>query len=411
MVRDFLFLYPHKTPAMNTLRTKFLQHVAQTSGAPLALEIEHAEGIYLYGAENKKYIDLISGIGVSSLGHGNPQVVEAIKTQAEKYMHLMVYGEYVQKPQVQLAEKLCSYLPQQLNSIYFTNSGTEAVEGAMKLAKRATGRRQIIAARNAYHGSTQGALSLMSSEYFTQAFRPLLPEIYFVDYNNISQLDEITTQTAAVFIETIQGEAGYIAPQPEYLEKLRQKCNETGTLLVLDEIQCGMGRTGTLFAFEQYGIVPDVLLLAKALGAGMPLGAFVASQQLMGQLADNPVLGHITTFGGHPMCCAAALAGLDYLINNKLAEKVAAKEQLFRSLLHHKAIKNISGKGLMLGIDFGDEELNKQTISRCIDNGVITDWFLHAGHKMRLAPPLIITEDEIKTACSLILKSVNEVCA
>lgn len=390
-----------------TLRQLFLQHIAQTSDSPMLLTIQKAEGVYLYDNEGKRYTDLISGIGVSSYGHGNQKIITAIQHQAAQYLHLMVYGEYVQQPQVALAKTLCNHLPKTLNSVYYVNSGSEAIEGAIKLAKRVTGRTQLIAAKNAYHGSTHGALSLMDNEYFTQAYRPLLPNINFIEYNNTNDLDKITTQVAAVVIETVQGEAGYITPQPDYLLQLRQKCDETGTLLILDEIQCGMGRTGSLFAFEQYGIVPDILVLAKAFGAGMPLGAFIADATLMQNFTHNPVLGHITTFGGHPVSCAAALAGFEWLLETNSYKAAKEKEAIFRDGLKHAAIKDISGKGLMLAIDMGDEDFNKQVIKTCIENGVITDWFLHCGHKMRIAPPLSITTNEIKLACQVILNAID----
>lgn len=390
-----------------TLRQLFLQHIAQTSDSPMLLTIQKAEGVYLYDNEGKRYTDLISGIGVSSYGHGNQKIITAIQHQAAQYLHLMVYGEYVQQPQVALAKALCTHLPKTLNSVYYVNSGSEAIEGAIKLAKRVTGRTQLIAAKNAYHGSTHGALSLMDNEYFTQAYRPLLPNVNFIEYNNTNDLDKITTQVAAVVIETVQGEAGYITPQPDYLLQLRQKCDETGTLLILDEIQCGMGRTGSLFAFEQYGIVPDILVLAKAFGAGMPLGAFIADATLMQNFTHNPVLGHITTFGGHPVSCAAALAGFEWLLETNSYKAAKEKEAIFRDELKHAAIKDISGKGLMLAIDMGDEDFNKQVIKTCIENGVITDWFLHCGHKMRIAPPLSITTNEIKLACQVILNAID----
>lgn len=389
---------------MSILRQQFLQYVAQTSDAPMLLNINKAEGVYLYDTNGKKYIDLISGIGVSSYGHGNPKIVKAIQQQAEKHLHLMVYGEYVQQPQVVLAEKLCSHLPEKLNSVYYVNSGSEAIEGAIKLAKRATGRSKIIAARNAYHGSTHGALSLMDNEYFTQAYRPLLPGIEFIDFNNENNLEAITKDVAAVVIETIQGEAGYLPPNANYLKKLKAKCDSTCTLLILDEIQCGMGRTGTLFAFEQYIVVPDILVLAKAFGAGMPLGAFIANKKLTQLFTDNPVLGHITTFGGHPVSCAAALAGLKWLEETEIYKEAKEKEKLFREKL--KGIE-VSGKGLMLSLNFDNEPRNKKIIAKCIENGVITDWFLHCDYKLRIAPPLIISNSEIEIACDIILDAIE----
>jgi len=392
---------------MPTLRQLFLANNAQTTDFPLLLEFERAEGVYMYDAVGKPYIDLISGIGVSNLGHSHPKVIEAIKQQVDKYMHLMVYGEYVQTPQVRFAEKLISIFPPNLQSVYFTNSGAEACEGALKLAKRYTGRSNIIACNNSYHGSTHGALSVMGNEEYKQAYRPLLPGISFIQFNNFDDLDLIDNQIACVILETIQGEAGIRVPDFAYMQALRTKCDETGTLLILDEIQAAFGRTGKLFAFEHYGIVPDILLLAKALGGGMPVGAFAASHEIMDALKENPILGHITTFGGHPVCCAAGLAALEVLLDENLCDKVEEKGELFRSLLIHPAIKEIRGKGLMLAIELENFDLNKKIIDRCIANGVIVDWFLHCSNSMRIAPPLIITNDEIKKACEVILEAIN----
>lgn len=319
----------------------------------------------------------------------------------------MVYGEYVQTPQVRFAEKLISILPDNLNSVYFTNSGGEAVEGAMKLAKRFTGRQQIVAMHHSYHGSTHGALSVMGNEEFKQAYRPLLPGIDFIRFNEPADLQFITTETACVIMETIQGEAGIRVPDINYMQALRKQCTETGTLLVLDEIQAAFGRSGKLFAFEHFGIVPDILLLAKALGGGMPVGAFIASQEIMSAFKENPILGHITTFGGHPVCCAAGLAALEVLLEEKLVDNVAEKEALIRNLLVHPAIKDVRGKGLMLAVEFGSFELNKKIIDRCIENGVITDWFLHCSNSMRIAPPLIITTEQIVQACEVIIEAVD----
>jgi acetylornithine/N-succinyldiaminopimelate aminotransferase len=391
---------------MPTLRQLFLANNAQTTDFPLLLEFERAEGVYMYDSEGKPYIDLISGIGVSNLGHSHPKVIEAIKQQVDKYMHLMVYGEYVQTPQVRFAEKLISVFPKNLQSVYFTNSGTEAVEGALKLAKRFTGRQQIIACNNSYHGSTHGALSVMGNEEYKQAYRPLLPGVSFIRFNNVDDLNQITEQTACVIIETVQGEAGIRVPDMEYMQALHAKCIATGTLLILDEIQAAFGRTGKLFAFEHFGIVPDILLLAKALGGGMPVGAFAASHTVMSALKENPILGHITTFGGHPVCCAAGLAALEVLLDENLCDHVAEKEALIRSLLIHPSIKQIRGKGLMLALELESFDLNKKIIDRCIANGVIVDWFLHCSNAMRIAPPLIITPGELKKACAVILEAV-----
>ncbi|HWZ21852.1 MAG TPA: aspartate aminotransferase family protein, partial [Cytophagaceae bacterium] len=335
-----------------THRQLFLNSMAQTSDTPLMLEIEKAEGIYLYGKNGKKYIDLISGISVSNIGHRNPKVVEAIKDQLDKYMHLMVYGEYIQSPQVLLAKRLKATLPVRLNNVYFVNSGAEATEGALKLAKRYTGRAEIISCKNAYHGSTNGALSVMGDEYFKQAFRPLLPGIRHIQFNDVKELNEITEDTAAVIIETIQGEAGIRIPAEAYLKALRKKCTETGTLLIMDEIQTGFGRTGKFWAFEHFGIEPDILLTSKGMGGGMPIGAFIAPKEIMNVLANNPVLGHITTFGGHPVCCAASLATIDVILDEKLMDGITEKELLFHSLLKHPAIKEIRSKGLLLAVEF-----------------------------------------------------------
>lgn len=391
---------------MPSQRELFYQHLAQTTPFPLSLEIERAEGIYLYGKDGKKYMDLISGIAVSNVGHCNHEVIKAIREQSEKYLHIMVYGEYVQTPQVELATLLCSVLSEKMNSVYFTNSGTEAIEGAMKLAKRYTGRSEIIAFKDAYHGSTQGALSVMGNEKLKQAYRPLLPDVFIADTNS---LPFITEKTACVIIETIQGEAGIRELSKEFLQSLKKRCSETGTLLILDEIQCAFGRTGKLFAFEHFGIEPDILCLAKSLGGGMPLGAFIAPQEIMQSFTHKPMLGHITTFGGHPVCCAAGLAALKFLLREKhLIEDAKQKGELIKQLLSHPAIKEVRGKGLLLAAEFKDFETNKIIIDRCIQQGVITDWFLFCDNSMRIAPPLIITEDELREACDVIVKSVSQ---
>lgn len=390
-----------------TNRQIFLQHVAQTSPAPLMLEIERAEGMYLYGTGGLKYLDLIAGISVSNLGHSHPKVVKAVQEQAERYMHLMVYGEFVESPQVKYAARLAEFLPPQLNNVYFTNSGTEATEGALKLAKRVTGRTQLISFKNGYHGSTQGALSMMGDETFKRSFRPLLPDTLQLAYGSIEEINQISGRTAAVIIEPVQAESGITVPGKKYMQQLRKVCNETGTLLILDEAQTGLGRTGKLFAFEHYDIVPDILLLAKALGGGMPLGAFISSKELMQTLTENPVLGHITTFGGHPVCCAAGLAAFDVLTAEKLVDDVGSKGQLFDSLLNHPKIKSKSRTGLMMALEFENFETNKKIIDRCIENGVLTDWFLFAPQCLRIAPPFIITEEEIRVACGVILEAIG----
>lgn len=388
-------------------RQLFLQHVAQTSDAPLALEIVKAAGMYMWDADGKQYLDLIAGISVCNIGHCHPAVVKAIQEQAQTYMHLIVYGEFVQSPQVAYAKYLTDHLPATLNSVYFTNSGSEATEGAMKLAKRHTGRTEIIAFKNSYHGSTQGSLSIIGDEYWRNAYRPLLPDVQHLSHNSMEMLNSITHRTACVIAETIQAEAGVLAPDVAWLQALRQKCTETGTLLVLDEIQCGLGRNGTLWGFEQYDVVPDILLLGKALGGGMPLGAFIANRDIMWSLTSQPVLGHITTFGGHPVACAAGLAGMKVLIEEDLMAGIAAKEKLFLQLLRHPRIKAVRSRGLMLAIELEDFPANKKVIDHCIANGVITDWFLFAPQCIRLVPPLIITEEEIAAACKIILDGLN----
>ena len=391
-----------------TNRQLFLNHVGQTSDAPLCLNIVKAEGSKMWDAAGKEYIDLIAGISVCNIGHRHPKVIEAIKQQADKYLHIMVYGELVENPQVEYATLLTQHLPATLNSVFYTASGSEATEGAMKLAKRFTNRSQIISFKNSYHGSTQGALSVMGSEYWQQAFRPLLPDVLQLRYNNFDDLKNITERTACVIAETIQAEAGILKPEHGWLHSLRQRCFCTGTLLVLDEIQCGFGRNGTLWAFEQFNVVPDILLLGKAIGGGMPLGAFVADKKIMDSFTHNPVLGHINTFGGHPLSCAAGLAAFKVLTEEKLFTKVFEKEKLFRSLLQHSAIKNISSAGLMMAIEFDSFETNKKIIDTLIENGVFTDWFLFCAHAFRICPPLNISDEEIHIACKQILNVLNE---
>ena len=393
---------------MPNLRQLFLKHLAQTSEFPLMLEIERADGMYLFDSDGKKYMDLIAGIGVSGLGHRHPRVIEATKKQLDSYLHTLVYGEFVLAPQVQLANLLTSNLPASLSSVYFVNSGAEATEGAMKLAKRYTGRAEIVACKNAYHGSTQGAASLMWPKDFTQAFHPLLPGIQHIEFNSEEDLQRITEKTAAIIMETVQGEWGVRPPEEEYLKKVRQRCNEVGALLIFDEIQAGYGRTGSLFAFEQYGVVPDILLLAKGMGGGMPIGAFVSAQSIMQVLSHDPVLGHITTFGGHPVCCAAALATLETLLNEDYIAEVKQKERLFLQLLKHPAIVEVRSAGLWLAVELKDFEVVQSVIHKCIAKGLITDWFLFNSRSLRIAPPLIINEEEIRWACDIILESIEE---
>lgn len=390
-----------------TNRQIFLNHIGQTSDSPLALEIVKAEGCKMWDADDKEYIDLIGGISVCNVGHRHPKVIESIKHQLDKYLHVMVNGELVLSPQTEYAKLLTDHLPGTLNSVFFTASGTEATEGAMKLAKRVTGRTQIAAFKNSYHGSTQGSLSLMGDEYWRNAFRPLLPDVLHLEFNSFEQLELITEKTACIVAETIQAEAGVIVPVNKWIKALREKCNETGTLLVLDEIQCGFGRNGTLWAFEQFDIVPDILLLGKALGGGMPLGAFIADKNLMDLLSHDPVLGHINTFGGHPVCCAAGLAAMQVLLNENIMDSVKEKEQLFISLLSLPGI-TIRSRGLMIALEFQSADENKRIIQALISKGIFTDWFLFAPGCLRIVPPLIISEEEIRQACNTITNVIKQ---
>lgn len=386
-----------------TNRQLFLQHLAQTSPAPVGIEIVKANGNYLHDVDGNTYLDLIGGISVCNIGHSHPAVVAAITAQAQQYMHIMVYGELVQSPQSQYAQLLASYLPKHLDCVYFTNSGTEATEGALKLARRVTGRTDVVCAHNSYHGSTLGALSVIGDEYWRNAYRPLLPGIHHHTYNSPEFIAAIDHHTSCVIIETIQAEVGIQLPDIAWLRQLRQRCTDTGTLLIFDEIQCGFGRTGSLWAFQQYGVEPDVLLLGKALGGGMPMGAFVASHTLMQSLTHNPVLGHITTFGGHPVCCAAGMAGLQVLLQEQLIEQVAAKEQLFHQLLVHPSIMAVRSKGLLLAVQLESSEKVMAVLQQCLTLGLFSDWFLFAPHCIRIAPPLTITESEIEFACHTLL--------
>jgi acetylornithine/N-succinyldiaminopimelate aminotransferase len=391
---------------MHTRQNRFLQFIMQTSEDPVLLEMKRAEGIYLITEDDQEIIDMISGIGVSSLGHGRPEIISAIKKQSEMYLHSMVYGEFVQSPQVELAELITSSMQGNFESVFFVNSGSEAIEGALKLAKRYTKRTNLVAMNNAYHGSTHGALSLMSDSYFSSFYRPLLPGVRFLNFNSLDEFHLIDKETAAVVVEPIQGEAGYIPANENFLKKLRERCNEVGALLIFDEIQTGMGRTGSLFAYEQYGVEPDILCTAKAFGAGMPLAAFISSRDIGGSFKKNPVLGHITTFGGHPVSCAAALAGLKLLLSKTWMSEVAEKETLIRSLLLHEAIKTIDGIGLMLAVELPNQEYLQNVVRQCLEDGLMIDWFLYADHKLRIAPPLVITNQEIEKACKIILSAI-----
>ena len=390
-------------------RQLFLKHIAQTSEKPIGIEMGRAEGIYLWDKDGRRYIDGIAGFSVCNIGHGHPKVVKAVQDQAAEYMHVIVYGEFIETPQVAYASLLTKQLPEQLNCVYFTNSGAEATEGAMKLAKRITNRTKIIACNNAYHGSTQGALSLMGNEYWRNAFRPLLPDIYHVEYGSQSLLDTIDKNTACVVLETVQAESGITAPTKEWLQAVRKKCDEFCVLLILDEIQAGFGRTGTLWAFEQFGIVPDILLLGKALGGGMPLGAFISSTKMMSALTHDPVLGHITTFGGHPVSCAAGKAALEVLMNENLLASIKEKQIFLLNYLKHPAIIQTNCFGLWMSLQFSTPEIAQSIIHRCVKNGLVTDWFLFAPDRLRIAPPLTISIEQLKELCDVILRSIKEV--
>ena len=377
---------------------------AHSTPFPIGLEISRAEGLFIYDKAGKAYYDLVSGLAVTNIGHRHPKVIEAIKKQLDIHLHVMPYGEFIQTPQLELAKKLNEILPANLTTSYFVNSGAEAVEGALKLAKRYTGRQEIIACHKSYHGSTHGALSVSGNPVKQSAFKPLLPDVHFIEFNDLAELNKITTKTACVIIETVQGDAGVRIPDLCYLQKLREKCTETGTLLILDEIQTGFGRTGSFFAFEQYGITPDILVIAKALGGGMPIGAFVSSKKIMDCLTHNPMLGHITTFGGHPVNCAAAIANIKVIQEENLIVDVHEKGALMNQLLSHSLVKEIRQIGLMLAIDLENEEITKQVVEGCMEKGIIAFWFLSCPASFRLAPPLTITLEEIETVCGVICK-------
>ena len=389
-------------------RQFFLQHLAQTSPKPIGLEVERAMGVHIYDTDGKSYVDMIAGFSVCNIGHSHPKVIAAIEQQIKQYMHVIVYGEFIQSPQVQYAKALLSLLPENLQSIYFTNSGAEAAEGAMKLAKRVTKRTRIIAFDGAYHGSTQGALSVMGDEYFRNAYRPLLPDVLHLRYNNMEDIELIDHHVACVMVEPVQAETGITAASEAWLKALRAKCDALCILLIFDEIQSGFGRTGTLFAFEQYGVVPDILLTGKALGAGLPLGAFISSPAMMGTLTYAPVLGHITTFGGNPVSCAAGKAGLEVLLESGWMDEVKAKEKYLLDTLKHPAILGIKHKGLWMSLQFATPEITKKIAANCVANGVITDWFLFAEDRIRIAPPLSITMDELKIAVQKVIESIDQ---
>ena len=391
------------------MKNDFFKYQAQTTPHPLGLEISHAEGSYIYDTSGNKHLDFVAGVSACTLGHCHPRVVSAIKNQVEKYLHVMVYGEYIQKPAVELAKLLAENLPKNLNTTYLVNSGTEAIEGALKLARRATGRTQILYANNAYHGNTMGSMSVMGFEERKNAFKPLVPDCFPINFNDEKDLQKITSETAAVILETIQGGAGFIQPENEYLKKVRQRCDETGTFLILDEIQPGFGRTGKLFAFEHFGIIPDILVMGKGMGGGMPIGAFTASNEVMALLQDNPKLGHITTFGGNPVIAAAALATLRELTETDIIEQTLEKEKLFRKLLIHPKIKEIRGRGLMLAAMLETPEIASEVILACKEKGLILFWLLFEGRAIRITPPLTISNDEIAEGCNIVQNVLNRV--
>ena len=397
---------------MNTiLRKQFLAHVGQTSPSPMLVEVERAEGSFFYTPEGRRYYDLVAGVSVSSVGHANREVVRAVQEQAARYMHVMVYGELVEAPQVRYAARIASLLPGGLESVYFVNSGAEAVEGALKLAKRFTGRTELISMRRAYHGSTHGSMSMMGApegEEWKGAFRPLLPDVQAIEFNDPAQLERITRRTACVLVEAVQGEAGVRVPRPGYLEALRRRCDEVGALLVFDEIQTGLGRTGELFAMQKYGVVPDIVCLAKAFGGGMPLGAFIARHEIMDTLQSNPTLGHITTFGGHPVCCAAGLAALEYLLDHHVVEQVEAKGALYEELLQgHPAVREIRRSGLLLAVELGSSERLYRIMELFKQAGIMSDWFLFCDTAFRISPPLTISEEEVRDSARIILECLD----
>lgn len=396
---------------MTNLREDFFKHQAQTSPHPLIIEVARAEGSYVYDVHGKAYLDFIAGVSANSLGHNHPKVSQAIKDQVDAYTHVMVYGEFVQQPQTELCKLLVDLLPENLNTVYLVNSGTEATEGALKLAKRVTKRSEVIAAKNSYHGNTQGSMSVCGAEVQNSVFRPLIPGTRFITYNNVGDLSKITTETAAVILETIQGGAGFIVSQNGYLEKVRKRCDEVGALLILDEIQSGVGRTGTFFGFEQENCVPDIVITGKGLGGGMPIGAFISSYKNMSLLKENPMLGHVTTFGGHPVIAAAALATVKEITGTDLMQEVLRKEQLIKDCLQHNAIKEIRGKGLMLAMMMENADMALDVVLKCKEEGLLLFFLLFEKRAVRISPPLTISDDEIRIGCAKIIKVINEIIA
>ena len=392
------------------MKKDFLKYQGQTTPHPLAIEISHANGSYIYNTDGKKMLDFVAGVSANSLGHNHPKVTNAIRNQLDLYTHVMVYGEFIQKPQLELCKALTNTLPKNLSSVYLVNSGTEATEGALKLAKRFTNRSEIIAAKNGYHGNTHGAMSVCGAEQQNRAFRPLVPSVKFIEFNNETDLNKITTKTAGVILETIQGGAGFIEPKNNYLVKVKQRCQEVGALLILDEIQTGVGRTGKFWGLENYNVIPDIIITGKGLGGGMPIGAFIASFKIMNCLKENPKLGHITTFGGHPVIAAAGLATVTEITTTNLIEETLRKEKLIRNnFKNHPAIKEIRGKGLMLALILESPEIASQIILNCLDKGLILFWLLFEGSAIRITPPLTISDEEINEGCDLILNELNNI--
>ena len=390
------------------MQNDFFKYQAQTTQFAAGFEVEKAEGSYIYGKDGRKYLDFVAGVSANTLGHSHPKIISAIKDQADKYLHVMVYGEYAQEMPVKLCKLLAEATPDPLEVTYLVNSGAEAIDGALKLAKRFTGREEIVSFHNSYHGNTHGALSVSGNEYHKREFRPLLPLVDFIEFNKEEDLQTITDKTACVILETIQGAAGFLVPQLDYLKKLKARCEEVGALLILDEIQPGFGRTGKLFAFEHYGIVPDILVMGKGMGGGVPVGAFMSSRTIMDSLSHSPKLGHITTFGGNPLIAAASHATLMEVLQSDLMEEIAEKEKLFRELLVHPKIKNINGMGLMLAVNLGDAKFTLQVAKRCMEKGLVVFWQLYRNEYLRISPPLILTPDEIRLGCKIILEVLNE---
>ena len=393
------------------MKNKFLKYQAQTSPYPLGMEISHAIGTYIFDTNNKKYLDFVAGVSATSLGHQHPKVNQAIKDQLDKYSHVMVYGEYAQQPAVEYCKLLVANLPKNLNKVYLVNSGTEACEGALKLARRVTGRSQLISCHNAYHGNTMGAMSVMGFEERKQIFRPLIPDVDFITFNNEEDINKITSKTAGIILESIQGGAGFIEPKNDFLTKIKKRCDEVGALLILDEIQPGFGRTGKLFGFENYNVEPDVIIIGKGMAGGMPVGGFVANEKHMDLLGHDPKLGHITTFGGHPVIAAACLATLKEILEKEYAKKALAKEKIFRELLVHPLIEEVRGKGLMLAAMTKNAAVTNATIFKCQDKGLIVFWLLFEECAIRITPPLTISEAEIREGCGIIIEALNEILA